>query len=214
MNCDNYKDLIPACIRRELSGETRAKIITHLKSCHECRNDYLRTLKIFYTLDAGNVEPEPEIDNMKIDTSFVSEPKGKKHIYLWLRIAAIMVIITVSGYMLFRTSTDQQQTTAPEQKISIKESLLQEDWEKLSTILNDKIVLERCSGERIPVTILIVKLKKLESLGLAYRQANVGAELSTVYYLDVKSFINTLESLKKYRSEISVNEISSYLRLI
>jgi len=233
MTCEQIIDKIPLLIRREEKTQIRIQIIEHLRSCTDCREEYLSQLKLFYTLDKELVSEKPSLDKTSfrnsIEDKILKTNKNKirsKHLWYYISAAAVLLCFFVIFPYLSEKDSDNI-AEKPQGENVIQTALIDEDWVKLNHLLTDSTVLQKHADESIPLPLLIDKLERLQNQGIhsidyidLFNHANevdikndqelilVKNESKQIY---VNDLVQNLEQVKSFKNEITLEEISSFL---
>jgi hypothetical protein len=101
-----------------------------------------------------------------------------------------------------------------DQNQDIREQLVGENWIGLSKLVNDKSALAKNADQTIPVNILLNKLRQLEQEGISKISVAGNQDDSRYKEVELRYFIDQLEQYKKFKSALSVREISDFLYVI
>jgi len=212
MKCELLFDQIPIFIRKEIPGEERIQLIEHLKTCQECRDEYLKNLKMYYTIESRLVKPEPELDNIQIKLSELETNPKRSFSYIWAIAASLLII--VASMIVFTDNFIKQNERKVQKAFDINQKIINEDWAELSDFIQNQPAIEKNFNQIVSMNLLVEKLKVLERSGIEqFTIANEPGDI-VIKEVQINILINKLEKYKKYRSEISVKEISDYLSLI
>ncbi|MEJ2543841.1 MAG: hypothetical protein P8Y99_07215 [Calditrichaceae bacterium] len=224
MICKKVNDKIPPLIRREIATNKRIQILDHLKACDNCRNTYLKQLKIFYEVDKGLVNDSVKFnkDQFKSDLKDKLSSTGKseffKHSRLYVYTAAAVLIFVMISLFIFNI---EKPLPVEKQTAQIEQALHNEDWPILQKILKNDSELKKYANEKIPVSLLIEKLSRLEKQGVRsihyidlfnaatntqnnYALSDMNKEINQI---QINKLVQTLEKLKSSKSEITLYEI-------
>lgn len=228
MNCDECKDLIPAFIKKELEGEKRIHTKSHLKTCVDCRKEYLSHEKIFYTLDREEILiPDPQISRgFKTDILYRinQSPDIKRQInkkWIWYTAATTLLIGMVIGHFII-PDTPNQNNFYNKEKDTLSQLIASENWNRLEIVLSDRDEFNRFSSDRIPIHILLDKLSALQKMGIQSLpmvshkdQVNskdmIVTQIEPHIQISLNDFIHLLEQAKLQRSQITLREVSNIL---
>ena len=224
MICKKIIENIPPLIRREIDTNERIQILDHLKECDICRNAYLKQLKIFYEVDKGLVNDSLKLnkDQFKSDLKDKLSSTGKselfKHSRLYVYAAAAVLIILMISLFIFNI---EKHVPSERQTAQIEQALHNEDWPILQKILKNDSELKKYANEKIPVSLLIEKLSRLEKQGVQsihyidlfnapantqnnYALSDVNKEINQI---QINKLVQTLEKFKSSKNEITLYEI-------
>ena len=229
MICNTIIDEIPNLVRKEINTNDRIIMIDHLKTCNQCRHEYLNQLKMFYLLDKSLVNETIPLDRSKfhedLESKFsTSDPSKKLRNFKWYgyAIAAVLLVFIVS--LIFITNNQKSNKIVSESSI-IDKALHNEDWISLQRILKSDYEIKKRADEKISLSLLIEKLEILEKQGIRsidyidlfnevnnvqnfYSSSNQDTELNQI---QVNKLVQTLESYKSSKSEITLYEIGLFL---
>jgi hypothetical protein len=212
MNCKRISENIPAIIKREIKSEDRILYIDHIKLCSRCRDDYQKYLKLFYTLELNAVQPEEELAGIPMTMPDLTQ--GVPFKFRWpLAIAASFLAIVVSMLILVNLKSDRS-VILSDRGLNIREQLVEEDWTGLSKIINNQDALAETADQTIPVNLLLDKLKQLEQKGITKISVAVHKPNTGIKEIEMQYFIDQLQQYRKYKSALSVREISDFIYLI
>jgi hypothetical protein len=226
MNCNQYQDDIPAYIRKELKGEQRIFIKSHLKACLDCRDEFLKQIQLYYILDREEVL-EPAIKNSqefnKNVLNQIHHPKKNTLNRRWIyyAAAATLLIGIAIGRFLIPDKSNQNVTTKQDTQ-SLNQLIASEDWSRLEILLSNKDELDRYATDAVPIHILLDKLAALQKMGIkslpmaypSYAKNTKSAEpvqREPQIHISVNDFIRLLEQARQQRSQITLKEVSSIL---
>ena len=212
MNCKLIVDKIPLILKRELHTDERVSLIEHIKSCDECRSEYHKYLKMFYAVDYKIVQPEPELEKYLIDISHLNIKQPKSRGFIWA-IAAAFLILFISMLLMTQISESPDKIISNNKKI-ISQKIINEDWQEISKTLQNQLSLNKIAGETIPLNLLLAKLNLLEQKGIDQFNVVSESEKSLMQQVEIKLLISKIKKYQKYKSDISIKEISDYLSLI
>ena len=212
MNCKHIVDKIPLILKRELHTYERVSLIEHIKSCDECRSEYHKYLKMFYAVDYKIVQPEPELEKYLIDISHLHIKQPKSRGFIW-SVAAAFLILFISMFLMTQISENPDTINSNQEKI-ISQKIINEDWQEISKILQNQLSLNKIAGEKIPLNLLLAKLNLLEQNGIDQFKVVTESEKSLMQEVEVRLLISKIMKYQKYKSDISIKEISEYLSLI
>ena len=213
MSCDDVLSNIPAIIRREIESGDRIIYIDHLKDCLDCRTEYLKYLKIFYTLEQQVVQPEPQLNDIELDIQHMIDSPTPRYMKYWWPVAASLIVILLSTIIMISIRSDNQKPDVV-QKNNLRQQLLDEKLMQLSKVVIDPADLLQNGDQSIPVNILLDRLHRLEQRGI--NKISITDQHGTTYdkEVELKYFINQLIQYRKYKSALSVREISDFLYVI
>ena len=230
MSCEEYRDLIPSYIKREISGEERILTREHLSRCDRCRENYLSQVKIYYVMEREQIfktVPESLLKSFNNDVQerINSVPTAKKinSRWLWYAAAAILIIGVIIGRITIPLESEKIYMTS-DGNISLGQLLASEDWSRLEIVLSNKDEYERYSTDSIPIHILLDKLAALQKMGIQSLPIT-GASEKNIENKSIKNgepqikisltdFIKLLEQAKLQRSRITLEEVSNLLTKI
>ena len=212
MNCKDVTDKIPQIIRHEIRSHQRIQLVDHIKNCTACRAEYHKYLNIFYRVDYNIVLPESEIEHNLIDLPFGNIKTAHLPKYIW-PVAASLLILLGSIFIINRLQ-DTPEAGIISQERTVTQKLADEEWQEIARMLQDDSFFNREADEKIPLQLLLAKLEILEKRGIYKFQIVSGGQDNTKRNMDVSLLIKRLRKFKKYKSEISIQEISDYLTLI
>lgn len=227
MSCDEYRDLIPLYIKKEISGEERILTKEHLSRCDQCRENYLSQIKIFYVLDREQIfktVPESVLRSFNNEVqerieNFSSAKKINSR-WLWYAAAAILIIGVIIGRITIPLESDTRIITN-DSNLSLGQLLASEDWGRLEIVLSDRDEYRRYSTDSIPIHILLDKLAALQKMGIqslpiAGTSRNNTENESIIkgepqVKISLSDYIKLLEQTKLQRSRITLEEVSNLL---
>ncbi len=212
MNCNQVIGQVPQIIRRELNADERVVLIGHIKSCDTCRSEYHKFLKLVYSIDYKVVQPELELEKHLIDITQFEIKQPKSMGYIWT-IAAAFLILLVSTIIVLQVSENPDINVSPAYK-SISQKLVNEEWENLSNLLQKGAIFKEVPDEKIPLNLILSKLEILEQKGIHQFKINQTDTRYSNQEINVNKLIVKLRKVKKFKSEVSVREISEYLFFI
>ena len=212
MNCKLIVNKIPLIIKRELHTDERVSLIEHIKSCDECRSEYHKYLKMFYAVDYKIVQPESELEKYLIDISHLNIKQPKSRGFIWA-IAAAFLILFISMLLMTQISESPDKIISNHKKI-ISQKIINEDWQEISKTLQNQLSLNKIAGEKIALNLLLAKLNLLEQQGIDQLKVATESEKSLMQEVEVRLLISKIKKYQKYKSDISIKEISEYLSLI
>ncbi|MBN1407952.1 MAG: zf-HC2 domain-containing protein [Calditrichaceae bacterium] len=224
MICKKVNDKIPPLIRREIDTNERIQILNHLKECDICRNAYLRHLKIYYEVDKGHVNDLIKLNKnqFKSDLTNRLSTTEKSELYnpskLYVYAAAVVLIFILISLFIFNI---KEPASGKKQTAQIEQALHNEDWPILQEILKNDSELKKYANEKIPVSLLIEKLSRLEKQGVRsihyidlfntatgtqnyYALSEMNKE---IHQIQITKLVQTLEKFQSSKSEITLYEI-------
>jgi hypothetical protein len=232
MNCEVYREQIPLYIKKEIEGEQRVILKNHLKSCINCRKDYLAQIKMYYILDREEIlDPTPHQvmktfkENVLERSKESSQNKGHLNTkWFWYAAAATLFIGIIIGRFVIPDNTEQDNLSGNRNK-TLSQLIVSEDWNKLEIVLSDKDEYNRYSTDTIPIHILLDKLSALQKMGVHsvpiagtldhnYDKKTPNNKYEPQIQISLKDFIRLLEQIKVQRSTITLEEVSSLLAKI
>ena len=227
MNCKEYQEFLPSFIKKELEGEKRILTKNHLKSCPDCRKEYLSQVKISYIIDREEIlVPVSKISaafNQEVldRISLSAEKKQIKSRWIWYAAAAILLIgIIIGRFGIPEIGSQRNSGNIADESLS--QLIVSENWQKLEIVLSNQEEFNRYSTDTIPVYVLIDKLSALQKTGIyslpfTYILDRLNAkELTTnrsdpQIHIPLSDFIQLLEQVKHQRSQITLEEVSNLL---
>lgn len=224
MTCKKIVENISPLIRREIDTSERIHIVDHLKECDICRNVYLKQLKIFYEVDKGLVNDSIKLNKdqfksgLEIRLSNTRKSELYKNSRLYIYAAAAVLIFIMISLFIFNI---KKPLSGEKQTAQIENALHNEDWPILQKILKNDTELKKYANEKIPLSLLIEKLTRLEKQGVRsihYIDLFNAATNSPNYYalsemnkeinqIQVNKLVKTLEKFKSSKNEITLYEI-------
>jgi hypothetical protein len=213
MNCNDISEKIPAIIKREVISADRILYLDHVKTCDNCRTEYQKYLKLFYTLELQAAQPEPQLADIKIEIPDLTPNITPRRIKYWWPVAASFLVLLLSVIILINQYPEPSGPVA-DQNQNIREQLVGENWIGLSKLVNDKSALAKNADQTIPVNILLNKLRQLEQEGISKISLAGNQDDSRYKEVELQYFIDQLERYKKFKSALSVREISDFLYVI
>lgn len=213
MSCNDVIERIPALIKREIKSEDRIVYIDHLKYCTDCRAEYLKYLKIFYTLEQQAVQPEPQLNDIDLDVQSMIHTSAPRRSKFWWPIAASFLAILLSTIIMISLRSDKPEPDTVK-KNTLRQQLLNDNLMRLSKVVIDPSALTQNGDQTIPVSILLNRLIRLEQRGISKisitdQQSNLDDK-----EIELEYFIDQLKQYKKFKSALSVREISDFLYVI
>ena len=230
MTCNEIQMLIPSYIRKELDGDDRVRIKSHLRSCVTCRKNYLFHLKLYYTIDRESVLMAQPV----VDTNFTEELveqidqiESGKNLYqkkwIWYAAAAILVAGILIGRFTINLGNDNDITNAEYGTFS--QLIDSEDWSRMEIVLSDQKEFSKYASDKISIQILLDKLTSLQNKGIQYipisgfsvdsaKQEGKSMQHSPKIEISVDDFIQILQKVKQQRSQITLEDVSSILTKI
>ncbi|MBD3223656.1 MAG: hypothetical protein GF313_02935 [Caldithrix sp.] len=229
MKCNTITEYIPALIQKELSAEKRLTIIGHLRDCPSCREQYLFNLKLQYNLEKELVGPHNAefssdrfLDDLKPKIGSRKQVSRKKVPYYIAAAAALLILVISSALIFFDSPSSLEQQS---EALHFNTLLRSEDWPAIQSILADAKKLQQFSDDRIDLTLLQKKIKKLtgrEESFFAKSQPgqNVTDRFSvrlnpqTTIVLDIGSLTRISGLLEKYKyqnPEVTLQELLNLL---
>ncbi len=228
MICNKLKESIPNLIRRELDTDKRIFMIDHLKNCNACRNEYLNQLKMFYLIDKGLVNDSTNLieDQFNSDLKKRLSNNQKSYFYKNSRLyiysmAAALLFILISLFIFNK----KQPAINKNQTVQIEKALYDENWMILQKILKNDSELKKYANEKLPLSLLIEKLVRLEKQGIhsidyidLFKEASSTQNLSRLSdvnkemsQIQINKLVQTLESFKSSKNEVTLYEIGLFL---
>jgi hypothetical protein len=187
-------------------------MIDHIKSCETCRIEYHKFLKLYYLVDYNLGQPEADLDDPPINMPGITRSKIITRNVKYA-IAASFLIFIISFFLISR-SPDAIEIQSRSQDKSMNQNLASEDWQEIAKIILDASALKQMEHEKIQLDLLLVKLEMLEKNRINRLKFEEFAEENLNQRIKLNSLIDTLRKYKKYNSELSIEEISKYLKLI
>jgi len=227
MNCNDCKEQIPAFINKELAGEKRILTKHHLKTCIDCREEYLSEVKISYIIDREEILSTTKNTSVKIKQDIFNSieksqnKKDKNNKWIWYAAAATLIVGILIGRFIIPDDPNQNNIYSKEND-TLSQLIASENWNRLEIVLSDQDEFKRYSSDRIPIHILLDKLSALRKMGIqslpmAYpdNQPNpknmVVTQNEPQIQISLNDFIHLLEQAKQQRSQITLDEVSKLI---
>jgi hypothetical protein len=227
MNCKEYRELIPSYIKKELEGEKRIFVKSHLKSCPSCQKEYFSQTKIHYTLDRGEIlSPDPDISTefKAVVLERITHSSMEKNIktkWIWYAAAAILLVGIVIGRFVIPDMVEKMYISDKGED-TLSQLLASEDWNKLEIVLSDQVEFSKYSTDTIPIHILLDKLSSLQKMGIQSlpitnpsdsdrTKNNAKIPDNPQIQISLNDFIRLLEQAKQQRSQITLKEVSNII---
>lgn len=228
MICNKLKENIPNLIRRELDTNRRIFMIDHLKNCNACRNEYLNQLKLFYWIDKGlvndvtNLNKDQFNSNLKKRLSNNQKSDFYKNSRLYIYFTAAALIFILISFIIFNK---RPSAIHKNQTVQIEKALNDEDWIILEKILKNDSELKKYANEKLPLSLLIEKLVRLEKQGIhsidyidLFKETNSNQNFSLLSdvnkemsQIQINKLLQTLESYRSSKNEVTLYEIGLFL---
>lgn len=144
MKCKKFKEKIALYFYDELNEGEKAELMTHIKECPGCTQEFVRTRKVFAILDETRQEDIPEANWEKswetIDSHSGQKPEAKKNYHLfhrWAYAGAALVFILVLGILIgrFWLPSPEKPSGQPAVFQSYVEHTLKQHLEELKPVL-------------------------------------------------------------------------------
>ena len=144
MNCNDWKELIPAYIQGELDEKKKSDLKTHLKSCESCHLILEQTKELIEVMDnTAEVVPPPELKDHLLEALIEEKLKTVKSEFgfsLYKIAAAVALLIVGFGAgKLANSGNDQSEELA----------VLQNDIQSMKQLMMVSMLKEESASERI-----------------------------------------------------------------
>jgi anti-sigma factor RsiW len=140
--CANARDLLPALVREELTGEERALVEAHVSSCSSCTDELALIRRL-----SGAVQKMPAGLASEIKEAVARDRTQKRRTIGWQLPAAAMIVLALGTSLVW-----QRTQTLPETSQLAQESFVMV-WADGDALVADAPMLEDLSEEELAVLL-------------------------------------------------------------
>jgi len=164
MNCKEIVELLPECIEESLEVEVKEIVVSHLKNCANCRNEFEKLKSIERILNKAKDEEVPPLVDYNIKIMLENEKRAaklslsnklnQKHISLstLLKVAAGILLLVTGGFIGY--------FIRPAENSSVEVTSLKQEMVEMKNLVIYSLLKQESASERIKAVSYIKEISK------------------------------------------------------